>query len=809
MHYLESYYSLLFIAFSFALAAATSFLTLNIIGRVSSLKTRIRWLMIIFSAIALGTGLWSLHMAALFIATIPILMEIDLVLVLLSYLIMLVSAFTITILISQHRITYGMIGLCGSILGFGMVLMQVFSLSSLLIHKIMPSSFYLLSLLAAISVATIALRIAFHSQSKVYEPSNRKKAISGVLLSSAVVMVHYISIRTVAFYHEERILASNSIGFESNIIAFIITAASLLTISLSLLFVHMSKRILITESQIEENEKWFRCLFDNNRDAIVTLDYEHHIIAINPAALALSGLNREEVMHQPIQYLYSLVVQAEQESMKQFFLESFIQNGALSHDTAIYNKNGDVIALSLKIVPVIVEEVRIGNYIIAKDVTLEKQTQQTIQQMAYHDDLTGFPNRRMVKPIVLTSIREYSEYRVPFSVLFLDIDRFKIINDSLGHAYGDMFLKMVSERLRAAIQHENAVIIRMGGDEFTIVVKGDPIHDISIRIATLLNQAVHMPYHLNGNDFYITASIGIALYPEHGNNPEQLLKNADTAMYEMKKNGKNGYQFYSDDLEQHMLERISIEADLRKAIKRHELSIYYQPQFNAQSRTIIGFEALLRWHHPSKGDISPVDFIPVAEECGLISEIGEWTLREACKQMKQWHDQWGIHTSIAVNLSTLQFLDNDLIMKIRRTLEETGLDPQFLELEITESIMMDATRSSSKLHELKQIGVKISMDDFGTGYSSLYYLKLFPIERLKIDRSFIREVNSNEQDRAIVAAIISMANHLQMQVIAEGVETQEQLDVLSVTGCVDIQGYYFSKPLPANEIEAEFLRHAG
>lgn len=809
MQYLESSYTLLFITLSFVIAVAASFLPLNIIGRVSRLKTGSRWLMIIFSAIALGTGLWSLHMTALFIVTFPLKMEYDVILVMVSYIFMLLTALLILVMISRRRITSKMIILCGTIIGTGIVLMQVCSLSSLLTIKTFDMSLLLISLLVAISLSIAAMQLAFNKKASFQSPSTVRKVLSGILLSTAVAMIHYISILAVDLFLDLRIHSPNAILFKSNIITFIISAASLITIALSLIFINMTKRILITESLIEENEKWFRCLFDNNRDAIITVDCHHVIIAFNPAAAALTGLHREEVLQQHVMDLYSLVVDGERENMKQFFLESFVQSGPLSHETAIYHKNGERIELSLKIVPVIIDEVRVGNYIIAKDVTLEKQTQLTIQQMAYHDELTGLPNRRMVNPIVSNSIREYREHQIPFAVLFMDIDRFKIINDSLGHAFGDLFLNMVSDRLRAVIQNENAVIIRMGGDEFAIMIKAAAIRDVSVRVANELIQAIHTPYRLNGNDFYITASIGIAIYPEHGSNPEQLLKNADAAMYEVKKNGKNGHQLYTSDMEQHMLKRISIEADLRKAINRQQLMVHYQPQFNASSRSIIGFEALLRWKHPSKGYISPADFIPIAEECGMISEIGEWALREACRQMKQWHDLWGIRTSIAVNLSTMQFLDNDLILKVRRTLEDTGLDPQYLELEITESMMMDAARSSSTLHQLKQIGVKISMDDFGTGYSSLYYLKLFPIERLKIDRSFIRDVNSNEQDRAIVATIISMANNLQMRVIAEGVETQEQLDILSLTGCVDIQGYYFSKPLPANEIESVFLSPAG
>ncbi|MFJ9499630.1 putative bifunctional diguanylate cyclase/phosphodiesterase [Brevibacillus centrosporus] len=435
----------------------------------------------------------------------------------------------------------------------------------------------------------------------------------------------------------------------------------------------------------------------------------------------------------------------------------------------------------------------------------EQQAKAIIEYQALHDELTGLPNRRMFHQALSQAIERYREEPTPFAVFVMDIDRFKLINDSLGHTYGDRFLQEVSNRIRECAEGYPVTIARLGGDEFTLILEYCEEPSLAAELAGKLVKAIEVPYRLQNNDYYVSASIGIAIYPTHCASEEDLLKNADTAMYEVKKNGKNGHQFFSPVLDEQLLLRIELESDLRKAVQRQELELYYQPQFQTGSYSMIGIEALVRWRHPTKGLLSPGVFISIAEETGLIYEIGTWTLHEACRQMKEWHLAGGPLIPVSVNLSSRQFHQSNLVAYIREILQETGLEPQYLELEITESMMMDAAVSAEILRELDEFGVKISLDDFGTGYSSLSYLKQFPIHKLKIDRSFISDITRNASDQAIVATIISMAKHLNMEVIAEGIETKGQLDFLTENSCQEIQGYYFSRPLPAQEVEAAFF----
>lgn len=435
----------------------------------------------------------------------------------------------------------------------------------------------------------------------------------------------------------------------------------------------------------------------------------------------------------------------------------------------------------------------------------ERKAKAVIEYQVLHDELTGLPNRRMFSQELQRAIARNAAGDKHIAVLMLDIDRFKIINDAVGHTYGDLFLQEMARRLKQCKDGLQITLARMGGDEFAVIYEHDGEWTDTIQLAERMLNVCEKPYHALGTDFYVTASIGIAIYPQHGEEAEQLLKNADKAMYAVKKNGKNGYRFFAFDQDEQLLLRIELESDLRKAVKRNELVLHYQPQFDTETNTLIGVEALVRWNHPTRGQIPPGVFIPIAEETGLIDEIGTWTLREACRQMKEWHMSGGPLIPVAVNLSSDQFHQANLVAYIRQILNETGLDPAYLQLEITESIMADAKESTDILRQLERLGIKISLDDFGTGYSSLSYLRQFPIHKLKIDRSFISDITENECDQAIVSTIIAMARQLKLEVIAEGIETKGQLDFLVKNRCKEIQGFYFSRPLPAEEVAQAFI----
>ena len=429
------------------------------------------------------------------------------------------------------------------------------------------------------------------------------------------------------------------------------------------------------------------------------------------------------------------------------------------------------------------------------DITDQKRAEDEIQKLAYFDTLTSLPNRTLMRDRIDQSLAQAQRSKEIVGVMFLDIDRFKDINDTLGHVSGDELLKAIAERLRSCVRQSDTVA-RVGGDEFVIILNNVKSQQDVIATAGKVLAVLRLPVELNGQEVFSTGSLGIALYPMDGEEADILLKNADTAMYQAKEQGRNTYQFYTSDMNAQAFERLLLGNDLRRALERGEFSLHYQPQICLKTGKMVGAEALLRWHHPDLGLLAPATFIPLAEETGLILPLGLWVLKTACGQNKAWQDMGFPPFKMAVNLSGRQFKQLNLTDTIRQTLNKAGLDPTCLELEITESILMENAPSTRKiLQELKLMGVQISIDDFGTGYSSLSYLKHFPIDRLKIDRSFVHDVNYDSDDAAIAEAIIALGHSLRIKVLAEGVETKEQLDFLRELHCDEMQGYYFSRPL--------------
>ncbi|MHA4870679.1 bifunctional diguanylate cyclase/phosphodiesterase [Duganella sp. PWIR1] len=429
------------------------------------------------------------------------------------------------------------------------------------------------------------------------------------------------------------------------------------------------------------------------------------------------------------------------------------------------------------------------------EITERKQAEQRIQHIAHHDVLTGLPNRVLLQDRLSQAVAFANRSGKPLWVMLIDLDRFKFVNDSLGHKAGDQLLKTVAQRLQDSVR-ESDTVARLSGDEFVAILTEYPeeaTHDIAQRIM----RAVTQPAMLEGKEFFVTCSIGVAVYGADGTSAQRLIEHADIAMYRAKKLGRNNTQFYEPAMNEEARERLRIESALRKALERQEFVLHYQPQVDLQSGRVVGMEALLRWQHPELGMVAPNRFIGLAEETGLIVEIGAWVLREACRQARSWMDDGHGMLRIAVNLSPRQFSEPQLLSSISQVLLETGLPPACLDIELTEGLFMhDVAQAVELLHKLKALGLALSIDDFGTGYSSFSYLRHFPIDVLKIDRSFVSDINEDD-DAAIVVSIIALAHNLKLRVIAEGVETEGQLAYLRRNGCDEIQGYYFSPPLPA------------
>ncbi len=441
---------------------------------------------------------------------------------------------------------------------------------------------------------------------------------------------------------------------------------------------------------------------------------------------------------------------------------------------------------------------------------MTEQIQKVNDQMGYiahHDPLTGLPNRILLKERLLQAIALAQRRNTTLALLFLDLDNFKHINDSLGHVIGDQLLQSVAQRLSRCVRNSDT-ISRQGGDEFVILLPEDNVAEDAVLTAKKILAELSLPHFLGGHELHVTTSIGISIYPEDAQDTEMLIKNADTAMYQAKANGRNNYQFFKSDMNVRAVERQILETHLRHAIERKEFVLHYQAKVNLVSGVITGAEALLRWMHPEWGMVMPDRFVAIAEDCGLIVPIGRWVLREACEQAKRW-DAAGLQpTSVAINLSALEFRHRDFVEGVHTILREAGLAPNRLQLEITESVLMDDVGSSTAiLRGLKLLGVELAVDDFGTGYSSLSYLKQFPIDVLKIDQSFVQDLSSTPQQGAdsegvIVSAIIALGTSLKQRVIAEGVEEEGQLAFLKARGCVEGQGFFFSPPLGAEQFAA-------
>ncbi len=561
----------------------------------------------------------------------------------------------------------------------------------------------------------------------------------------------------------------------------------------------------ITERHRSEKELSLASkVFENMGEAIGVTDADNNYISINPAFTKITGYPPEEVIGKNPRFMSS---GRHDDAFYERFWETLTTSGYWQGELWDRRKNGDEYPKWLSIVAVKDAQERIQNYIaVFSDISERKAADERINFMAHYDELTALPNRVLLHDRLLQAIIGAPRHKKKVAVLFLDLDRFKNINDTLGHSFGDLLLQSVAERLTACVRISDTVS-RLGGDEFIVI-----LHDLAETAhagvaAQKIIDSLSDRFVIRDLELHTTASIGISIFPDDGMANEELISNADVAMYRAKEIGRNNYQFFAQAMNDRSYERLTMENKMRRALERNEFVLHYQPQVNSDTGQIIGAEALVRWRQQEIGLVSPGMFIPIAEESGLIVSIGEWVVREACRQNKEWQEEGFPPIPVAVNLSAVQFRQKNLTELVADALLQSGLESRWLELEITESgIMQNADAAVQTLHSLKLMGLKLSIDDFGTGYSSLSYLKTFPLDKLKIDQSFVRDITTNQDDAAIVGAIIGMAKSLKLRVIAEGVETIDHLNFLNSSGCFEIQGYYFSKPLPADQF-GKLLQH--
>ena len=537
-------------------------------------------------------------------------------------------------------------------------------------------------------------------------------------------------------------------------------------------------------------------------DAVICTDIAGNITFLNAVAEKMVGWSLGEATGKPMAEVFKILDSQTRETIANPMERALGRNRTvhLPIDTVLIRRDGAEIPIEDSVAPIHDREGRAtGAVIVFRDVSVARKMALEMTHSAEHDFLTGLPNRMLLNDRVDQSIALARRHRKQVAILFLDLDGFKHVNDSLGHPIGDKLLQSVAQRLVDCVRASDTVS-RQGGDEFVVLLSEvEHVEDATITARRML-LAVAAPHSIDKHDLHITTSIGVSLFPDDGTNAEALIKNADTAMYQAKEKGRQSYQFFKPAMNVRAVERQSIEESLRRALERNEIALHYQPKINLKTGAITGAEALIRWTHPTRGIVPPSQFVPVAEDCGLILPLGAWVLREACEQGRAWLDAGLPPTTMAVNVSALEFRDEGFLESVFEVLADTGLDPTFLELEVTESVIMKRAESAASiLRTLRDRGVQVALDDFGTGYSSLSYLRKFPVDSLKIDQSFVRQISTAGDDTTIVTAVIGMGRSLNLRVVAEGIETQGELAFLRDHDCDEGQGYYFSKPVPPQQ----------
>jgi diguanylate cyclase (GGDEF)-like protein/PAS domain S-box-containing protein len=557
------------------------------------------------------------------------------------------------------------------------------------------------------------------------------------------------------------------------------------------------------KKKIIESEQRYRSVIDHNLDAIFSINEKGSILSANPASYEITGYSQKQLTGRSIFHLLDDEDIAHFQKMIQTTLGGYANEFQHCH---FVHKKGKMLMVQLKTIPIVINGEINGVYVIMRDVTEQTKNMEKISYMAFHDGLTGLLNRTALVKDIKSEINISEKNGLQFSLLSIDLDRFKYLNDTMGHDAGDIMLKEVGERLRSINGYDYRVY-RQGGDEYNILIKNTDVNRVE-EFTREIFKVFNAPFKLMLLDYFITPSIGISMYPHDGNDSEILIRRADVALYQVKEHGKAHHQFYSKEMNVHFPGMVIMESKLRRAVENEELVLYYQPQVDLSTNRITSLEALIRWNSPTLGFVSPADFIPLAEETGLIIPIGEWVIEEVCKQIDCWRQKGLQDIKVGINLSPKQFLQPTICGAISQILNKYNIDPSFIEIEITEGAMQDTAKAIKILKQMKQIGLSISVDDFGTGYSSLNYLKQFPLDTLKIDQSFVREILSDEKNAAITTTIIHLAQSLNLEVIAEGVESIEQADYLKAKNCQKAQGFLYSKPLSGADVEVQFLKAA-
>lgn len=791
-------YDIFLVMISFLISIVTSYTSLDFIGRIRISEGFTKRMMLGGGSVIMGIGIWMMHFTGMLSLKFSIPVSYDHGLLVLSLMIPIITSILSLRVISVPSAKGVQVGVAGLIMGFGISIMHYVGMAAMKMqaHIQYRPDIVLFSICIAVIFSWLALWFATRGMIKQEYKWN---FLGGFSMSWAVSGMHYTGMKAASFLsstHNSPHLSVHGLGYYA--LSKDIVIAMIITVLFLLFLFYLDRR------KLDEGQQRYKSLVEHNPDMVCSFDLDGKFQAVNEAAEKITGYEANDLIGT---YFGSFIVDGDLPLAENDFRN--VSQGLLkAHNVQIRHKNGHLIDLAVTVAPIYARNAVKGIYIVAKDITEQKQIEKENAYLAYHDSLTNLYNRRFVEERLISALTAAEKNQIKAAVMYLDVDRFKYVNDNLGHAMGDELLKLIAGRINRCIGTKD-ILGRMGGDEFTILLTGLEHKGRAVSIAENILQAMKEPFMIDNHEIYAATSIGISMYPDNSMDFQTLMKQADTALYRVKQQGKNHYQFYNSSMGVQDYKTFTLENALHKALERNEFILHYQPQMDLQSGKINGVEALIRWDHPDLGFISPCDFIPLAEETGLIVPIGEWVLRTACEQNRKWQDKGLPPFVVAVNLSARQFYQTDLVEMVSNVLKESRLDPQYLELEITESMTMDVDRTITVLHDLKKSGVKISIDDFGTGYSSLNYLKKFPLDKLKIDQSFVRECLEDENDATIVQTIIAMAKNLNLHVIAEGVETKEHFLFLLQHLCHEVQGYFISKPVLPEELEAKFSQLEG
>lgn len=810
---LDKSYNPYLVFLSVIIAIITSYTAFGTSERAKASSSQIHQILwSIFGAVSMGIGIWAMHFIGSMALQLSIPVSYNLRTTILSVIPAILASSAVFLLINQAQLNQLRLLLCGVLLGAGIGIMHYVGMMAMEFdaEMVFSKSMFIFSFIVAIVLATVALNIKFRTIEKQddYQFINKEQVLSAIVMGLATSCTHYVAMQAVTFTPLENINNVVSRGVDVGILSTIISIVSLLVITVALIVPHMFrfKQIVRALQKNEENLKIAATAFQTH-EAIMVANAQLEIIRVNEAFTRVMGYTEADVLGKK-----SNILNAEKDDdfSRKKLRNTLVNEGRWSGKVLHRRKNGEVFSEWQTISAVKDGRGEITHYIsFFSDIKEFKLAEKEIEKLAFYDPLTELPNRRLLHERLAHELNLARRYQRAGVLLFLDLDRFKYINDSLGHSIGDELLVETARRLQSILRDTDTAV-RLGGDEFVILGSAQDgifsdLTEQSHALAEKINNVILEPYLIEGHEFYISASIGITLYSGIDETVDLLLKRADTAMYQAKDAGRNTYRFYQQSMQEAADARLDIEKNLRAAISNNEFSLYFQPQ-HFDKKTIIGVEALLRWNNPNLGMVPPAEFISIAEDSGLSIAIGQWVVEAACKQISSWDGKNIQVPLVAVNISAKQFRQADFVSNFAHTVLECQVDPGRILLELTEGVFLDNHEDAiDKMHALKKKGFRFSLDDFGTGYSSLTYLKRLPFDQLKIDQVFVREFVNRPTDVAVVKAIITMAKGLGLDLIAEGVETEEHLAFLSGFGCNGYQGDYFSKPLTKEQL-VEYIK---